>query len=108
VLYGRRRCGKSRILSELPGDNLIYHLADQSEPALQRANLAKDIARHLPGFDTAVYPTWQSLLSAFFARAVAAPGQKPLTLVLDEFPYLVAPLKVRFPSRSRGWTNDHR
>lgn len=89
VLYGRRRCGKSRILAELTGQTFIYHLADTSDPALQRANLAHDIAGHLPGFDAAIYPTWQSLFSAFFSRIAPPADGCPATLIIDEFPYLV-------------------
>lgn len=87
VLYGRRRCGKSRLLNELPAKNVVYHLADQSEPALQRSNLAQDISRHLRGFADVHYPTWEALFTSFFARAG---DEFPPTLVLDEFPYLVS------------------
>ncbi|MFP4418516.1 MAG: ATP-binding protein [Chitinispirillaceae bacterium] len=94
ILYGRRRCGKSRLLNQLPKDQIVYHLADLSEPALQRAYLAEDINRHIPGFSDVVYPTWQALLSSFFARL---PEKPMITLVLDEFPYL-AQLDPSLPS----------
>jgi hypothetical protein len=86
IMYGRRRCGKSRLLNQLPHETVIYHLADLSEPVLQRANLAHDINRHFPGFADVVYPGWESLFAAFFIRASTA--QEKLTLIIDEFPYI--------------------
>ena len=57
ILYGRRRCGKSRLLLEALRDRqAIYYVADDRESALQRAALATEIARLLPGFDRVVYP----------------------------------------------------
>jgi hypothetical protein len=96
VIYGRRRCGKSRFINELHNRRLIYHLADFSEPALQRANLAKDISSLFPGFSEAVYPTWESLFVSFFSRA-ANENSSLYALALDEFPY-IAQLDPSVPS----------
>src|SRR6185295_7242644 len=86
VLYGRRRCGKSRLLREvLPLERSIYYVGDEREGTLQRASLAAEIARLLPGFDQVTYPDWSALCARFWNEA------KPGTaLVLDEFPALVA------------------
>ena len=84
VVYGRRRCGKSRLVRELSETNLIYFQADQREAPLQRQALAGVIARQLPGFDEAVYPDWEALLHALQYRL-----QGPMAICLDEFPYLV-------------------
>jgi uncharacterized protein len=89
VIYGRRRCGKSRFLNQLSGGRLIYHLADLSEPALQRVNLANDINRYLPGFADVIFPTWESLFAAFFSRHAKNSNGIPATLILDELPHLV-------------------
>jgi len=86
VLYGRRRCGKSRLLREvLPPERSIYYVGDEREGALQRTSLAAEIARLLPGFDRVTYPDWDSLFSRFWNEA--KPG---MALVLDELPALVA------------------
>jgi len=62
-LYGRRRCGKSRLLREtLPREHAVYHVADQMEATLQRRRLAADIGKVLPGFDQVTYPDWSALL----------------------------------------------
>lgn len=86
VLYGRRRCGKSRLIQQaLPGARSIYYVGDDREPALQRASLAAHIARRLPGFDRAVYPEWDALLDRFWTEAPPA-----TVLALDEFPALAS------------------
>ena len=56
-LYGRRRIGKSRLIEEaLKGrDKAVVHIADNSESALQRARLARDIAAVVPGFADVSY-----------------------------------------------------
>jgi len=85
VLYGRRRCGKSRLLQEIIRKRDIYFVADQREKPLQIESLAREISRFLPGFDQVTYPSWEVLLDALKARE---PEER--CLVLDEFPYLVS------------------
>ncbi|MFL6232726.1 MAG: ATP-binding protein [Thermoanaerobaculia bacterium] len=86
VLYGRRRCGKSRLLREiLPPERSIYYVGDEREGTLQRTSLAAEVARLLPGFDRVTYPDWDSLFARFWSEA--NPGT---ALVLDELPALVA------------------
>jgi hypothetical protein len=86
VVYGRRRCGKSRLLREVlaPG-RAVYYVGDDREGSLQRASLATEIGRLLPGFESVTYPDWDSLLSRWWREA--PPGT---VLALDEFPSLVA------------------
>jgi len=85
-LYGRRRCGKSRLLREvLPKRSAVYYVGDEREPSLQRAALAAAVATVVPGFDQVTYPDWISLLTRWWREA---PGGA--VLALDEFPYLVS------------------
>ena len=85
VLYGRRRCGKSRLLREtLDPTRSVYYVGDDREGPLQKASLATEIARLLPGFDRATYPDWDALFARFWKDA--RPGT---ALALDEFPALV-------------------
>lgn len=84
VVYGRRRCGKSRLIQELAGPHDVYYLADQGEAGLQRASLATEAARAIPDADGLPYPTWQALLAQLERLAA-----RRLTVFLDEFPYLV-------------------
>ncbi|NJL27995.1 MAG: ATP-binding protein [Thermoanaerobaculia bacterium] len=86
VLYGRRRCGKSRLLREaLPVDRTVYYVGDDRESALQRRGLATEIARLLPGFDRVTYPEWDALFDRWWSEAPPSS-----VLILDEFPALVA------------------
>lgn len=85
VLYGRRRLGKSRLLREvLPRERAVYYMADDRESVLQRASLAGEVARILPGFDRVTYPDWEALFARFWADAPAG-----AVLALDELPALV-------------------
>jgi hypothetical protein len=85
VLYGRRRCGKSRIIQEvLPRRGSIYYVGDERDGALQRASLAAEAGRLVPGLERVTYPGWDELLSALWERA-----PRPAVLAIDEFPYLI-------------------
>ena len=84
-LYGRRRCGKSRLLREVLAKRVaVYYVADEREPGLQRASVAAAIAQVLPGFAHVTYPDWASLLGRWWREA-----PRGVVLALDEFPYLV-------------------
>lgn len=84
VVYGRRRCGKSRLLQHVSGKRDIYFLADQQETPLQIQTLAQEIKRVVPGFAAVQYPSWDALLITLNERV-----KKNTSLILDEFPYLV-------------------
>ena len=79
-------------------------MGDDRESVLQRAALAAEIARLIPGFGQVVYPGWDALLDRFWHEA------RPRTvLVLDEFPALAAAagelpslLQKRLDARSAG------
>ncbi len=86
VIYGRRRCGKSRLLREiLPPERAVYYVGDDREGDLQRASLATEIGRLLPGFEAVTYPDWEALFARWWREA--RPGT---VLALDEFPAMVA------------------
>jgi AAA+ ATPase superfamily predicted ATPase len=89
VVYGRRRLGKSRLTQEaLPEGRAVYYMADDREDVLQRAAVAREIGRRIPGFERVHYPDWDVLFERFFASAPAG-----LVLTIDELPALatVAP-----------------
>ena len=86
VLYGRRRCGKSRLLREVvPADRCVYFVGDDREAALQRSSLAAEMARAVDGFADVSYPDWESLLERWWSDAKSG-----TVLILDELPALVA------------------
>ena len=85
-LYGRRRIGKSRLLDEVLGDrrNVVLYCADRSEASLQRARMAEDLSRLLPGFADVPYRDWRSFFERWQREA-----PRNSVLVIDELPYLV-------------------
>ena len=85
-LYGRRRCGKSRLLLKaLEKTRYVYYVADERDSILQRRAMAKEIARLVPGFDRVEYPGWDELFEKWYEQASAGS-----ILAIDELPYLVA------------------
>ena len=85
VVYGRRRCGKSRLVQEALREHLhTYYLADLSDAGIQRRALSVEAERVVPAFAAASYGDWAAVLDTWRLRA---PGNA--WLVLDELPYLV-------------------
>jgi AAA+ ATPase superfamily predicted ATPase len=85
ILYGRRRCGKSRLVREaLPGARSVYYVGDDREAALQRSAFAVEVGRLLPGFAEAVYPDWDALFARLFREA-----GRGTVVAMDELPALV-------------------
>ena len=84
VIYGRRRLGKSTLMTQLLEKKDVYYLADQTDSGLQRERLAKMISSIIPGFDTVIYPNWNVFFDTLNDRTT-----EKFTLCIDEFPYLV-------------------
>jgi hypothetical protein len=102
-LYGRRRCGKSRLLQEcLPEKRSVYFMADERDPNIQRSALAATVARFLPGFDAVYYPDWDSLFARWWREAPSG-----AVLAVDEFPYLVK-TSPELPSVLQKWVDQTR
>ena len=101
-LYGRRRCGKSRLLRQvLPKQGGVYYVGDRREAGLQRASVAEAISLVIPGFDDVFYPEWEGLIRRWWNEA--PPGA---VLALDEFPYL-AETSPELPSLLQKAIDDH-
>ena len=83
VIYGRRRCGKSTLIRRVLRAGDIYFVAQQSDSALQRRQLAAVIGEKIPGFDGVQYPDWESLFTNLNNNL-----RTRIALCLDEFPYL--------------------
>ena len=85
-LYGRRRCGKTRLLQECTRGrpSVIYFLADRSERSSQLARFVKEASAVCPPLAAAATTAWGAVLDLWVA--VSPQGA---ILVLDEFPYLV-------------------
>lgn len=84
VIYGRRRLGKSTLITRALGENDVYYSADLTDAKLQREALAKMISAIIQGFDKVMYPDWNVFFDTLNDRTT-----RKFTLCLDEFPYLV-------------------
>jgi len=103
VLWGRRRLGKSRLLTEWCQQvNGTYWVADESGPAIQRRYLAEELGAVFPGFADVSYPDWTALLNRLSSEARQINWRGPL--VLDEFPYLVSGAP-ELPSVLQKWVD---
>ncbi|MBM4143746.1 MAG: ATP-binding protein [Lentisphaerae bacterium] len=103
VVWGRRRLGKSRLLTEwckqVKG---TYWVADESAPSIQRQYLAEELRAVFPGFAEVSYPDWSALLDRLASDARRVNWRGPL--VLDEFPYLLAGAP-ELPSILQKWVD---
>lgn len=84
VIYGRRRLGKSTLMTRMLGEKDVYYLADQTDAGLQREVLSKMISSIIPGFNSVIYPNWNAFFDTLNDRTT-----EKFTLCIDEFPYLV-------------------
>jgi AAA+ ATPase superfamily predicted ATPase len=84
IIYGRRRCGKSRLVKQVlkPGD--VYFQADRQDSILQREVLVRTVSETLEIPYEAGFRNWESLFLDL--NRVLKPNQ---TLVMDEFPYIL-------------------
>ena len=68
-LYGRRRCGKTRLLREcLRGrSNVLYYVADKSDRAAQLSRFINEAAALNPVIASAAGLDWSSVLDLWLA-----------------------------------------
>jgi len=115
LLYGRRRLGKTFLLQRYftagatgnePAKPHCYYLAEQSTAAAQQLTLARQLIAALPaagGTAEEIAVSWNALLRYASQQAQARKkGGGRFTLILDEFPYLVAQTP-ELPSILQAW-----
>lgn len=102
VIYGRRRCGKSTLIKNVLKRADIYFMAHLSDEAIQRMQFAKTIAEHIKGFDSVLYPDWESLFNSLNKSVKGF-----ITLCIDEFPYLVK-ISNELPSILQKIIDNHK
>lgn len=85
VLYGRRRCGKSRLLTHMldEGKDIYYH-ADRTDSTHQIELFSNQASIIFNGFNRATYPNWETVLLSLNDRM-----SERRVVCIDEFPYLV-------------------
>lgn len=99
VVYGRRRIGKTRLLTRwLARRGGLFAQAIEASPALQLGQVFEDLRT---GLEAPAAPrTWDELFGILDHQT------RPLVVCLDEFPYL-AQSDPTLPSRIQRWW-DHR
>ncbi|HSI85410.1 MAG: ATP-binding protein [Candidatus Methylacidiphilales bacterium] len=108
ILFGRRRVGKTRLLTQwLASRQGLYSQAIEGSLEIQLEQVFRDIQDQL---GTSLTPkTWSEffeLITLLCGADAHARQKKPLILCLDEFPYLVAS-DPTLPSVLQRWV-DHR
>ena len=100
IVRGRRRIGKSALIGRVLDNDDIYYEADRTAAPNQMRVFSQVVSTHFPGFADAVYTDWKALLKAINHRVTG-----PLTVCLDEFPYL-AENTPALPSIIQGLLDD--
>ena len=112
VVTGRRRVGKSALLTQMVADRLVYFQADQRSVVVQLREFAGAAAAQFNEDPLAaallgsVASSWPQVLEAL--ATVAVSGSGPLCVVLDEVQYL-AESEPALPSiLQRAWVRWQR
>jgi AAA+ ATPase superfamily predicted ATPase len=104
AVWGRRRVGKTRLLTEwCRQNNGLYTVADQSAAAVQRRYFAETVGQILQGIADVEYPDWRSLFRRISKDAQTAGWHGPL--VIDELPYWVM-ADPTLPSLLQNWVDE--
>lgn len=84
VLYGRRRVGKTRLLQEfISTHKAIFFSAEEKNDPLNLADFSRTVQTY---FDVRSYSVFSGWEDAF--RYVGDHVSEPLTLIIDEFPFI--------------------
>jgi len=89
VFYGRRRVGKTELLTRFcEGKRAIFFVADLGSEISLRTSFSRAINTILfgPAQTDAIYASWEAIFQALGQAA----QKERLVVVIDEFPYLVA------------------
>ncbi len=95
AVYGRRRVGKSTLLARATGDRpTIYYQATKVVGSMNLDLLRKEIGDFVGERDPLLegIEQWEALLS--YVISLAGGRSEPLTLVIDEFPYICETVKA--------------
>ncbi len=86
LLYGRRRVGKTYLLTHVwPATQTLYFTAANTTPAQNRLALVAEVARWSgQALNPEDYPTWRTVFRLLLELRVP----DPIAIVLDEFQYL--------------------
>ena len=121
ILYGRRRVGKTSLVSHwldrltthhrLPLENTLFWTATTQSANYQLRDFSQALARLDPRLTTPsipefTLPTWDAALTYIADLAALRSAKSPLVIVIDEFTYLVQSDPAIVSLFQRVW--DHR
>lgn len=86
VLYGRRRIGKTALITTfIQGKPAVYFMGVESNARQNLENFSRSLAETFPELPAStIFPSFQSILEYFFQRA----EKERFILAIDEYPYL--------------------
>lgn len=110
LLRGRRRVGKSRLVSEFVArsgvPSVYFQAARGAPPAQELALFAEAVATStLPGGEVAEGNVPSSLTAALTLLAAALPDDSPAVVVVDEVPWLLEGIAGGAGELQRVWDN---
>lgn len=87
VLYGRRRVGKTSLLSEFAkGKNAVFFSAQEKNDLLNLADFSKAVQMNFDSGSFGTFDGWENALEYIGNHC----GNERLLLIIDEFPFLAA------------------
>lgn len=85
VVYGRRRVGKTKLLSEFTSNkNAIFFVAEENNDLLNKDKFTKAVLNHYKENYNVVFEQWEDL----FKYIANKNDDERLVIVIDELPYL--------------------
>ena len=103
VIYGRRRIGKTRLITEfIEGKDGIFYIAEDENPKSQIAELKENIADHLNDdfLKEIEITSWKELFE--YLKKVL-PEDERFYLAIDEFSYMIQNDKTILSSLQKFW-----
>ncbi len=116
VLYGRRRVGKTSLLSHWVetahlGDNILFWTATTYSSAIQLRDFSHVLIRFDRRFSTDIpidlsLPTWTAAFEYLASLAAQYTESTPLVVIIDEFTYLIQSDPAIVSALQKVW--DHK
>lgn len=103
VIYGRRRIGKTRLITEfIEGKEGVFYIAEDENPKSQRDELKEHIASYLDDdfLKNNEFDSWKHLFD--YLKKVL-PKEKKFYLAIDEFSYMVRSEKTIVSTLQKFW-----
>lgn len=85
VLYGRRRVGKTKLLTEFVRDkNAIFYVAEENNDFVNKSKFTRIVLDHFNNDINASFEYWEDIFKFIASRTT----NEKLIIVIDELPYL--------------------